>query len=317
MRPPIKAFLMNRIGDVGLVLALAAIALTFDSLTFDAVFDAAGSTSATLLGLPALEVIGVLLLVGAMGKSAQIGLHTWLADAMEGPTPVSALLHAATMVTAGVFLVARCAPLYAGAPVALDLVAAVGAVTALFAATIALAQTDIKRVVAWSTCSQLGYMFLAAGVAVPAAALFHLFTHAFFKALLFLGAGAVIHALAHEQDLRRMGGLARRMPLTCAAMVIGSLALSGLPRLPGSGRRTSFWKARRGARTGRPGRVLDGPRRGVPDRPVQLAARVPGVRRRGPGAGRRRGGGARAGLVDAVPRARAGRGCLRGGLVGA
>ncbi|MCY4431778.1 MAG: NADH-quinone oxidoreductase subunit L, partial [Rhodospirillales bacterium] len=160
----IKAFLMNRIGDVGLVLALAAIALTFDSLTFDAVFDAAGSTSATLLGLPALEVIGVLLLVGAMGKSAQIGLHTWLADAMEGPTPVSALLHAATMVTAGVFLVARCAPLYAGAPVALDLVAAVGAVTALFAATIALAQTDINRVVAWSTCSQLGYMFLAAGV---------------------------------------------------------------------------------------------------------------------------------------------------------
>lgn len=231
----IKAFLMNRIGDVGVVLALAAIALTFDSLTFDAVFDAAGSTSATLLGLPALEVIGVLLLVGAMGKSAQIGLHTWLADAMEGPTPVSALLHAATMVTAGVFLVARCAPLYAGAPVALDLVAAVGAATALFAATIALAQTDIKRVVAWSTCSQLGYMFLAAGVAVPAAALFHLFTHAFFKALLFLGAGAVIHALAHEQDLRRMGGLARRMPLTCAAMVIGSLALSGLPPFAG------FW----------------------------------------------------------------------------
>ena len=231
----IKAFLMNRIGDVGLVLALAAIALTFESLAFDAVFQAAEATPATLLGLPAPEVIGVLLLVGAMGKSAQIGLHTWLADAMEGPTPVSALLHAATMVTAGVFLVARCAPLYAGAPVALGLVAAVGAATALFAATIALAQTDIKRVVAWSTCSQLGYMFLAAGVAVPAAALFHLFTHAFFKALLFLGAGAVIHALAHEQDLRRMGGLARRLPLTCAAMVIGSLALSGLPPFAG------FW----------------------------------------------------------------------------
>lgn len=234
----IKAFLMNRIGDVGLVLALAAIALTFESLTFDAVFGGAaeaGAGAATLLGLPALEVIGVLLLVGAMGKSAQIGLHTWLADAMEGPTPVSALLHAATMVTAGVFLVARCAPLYEGAPVATGLVAAVGAATALFAATIALAQTDIKRVVAWSTCSQLGYMFLAAGVAVPAAALFHLFTHAFFKALLFLGAGAVIHALAREQDLRRMGGLARRMPLTCAAMVIGSLALSGLPPFAG------FW----------------------------------------------------------------------------
>ena len=232
----IKAFLMNRIGDVGLVLALAAIALTFESLTFDAVFGgAADAGSATLLGLPALEVIGVLLLVGAMGKSAQIGLHTWLADAMEGPTPVSALLHAATMVTAGVFLVARCAPLYEGAPVAMGLVAVVGAATALFAATIALAQTDIKRVVAWSTCSQLGYMFLAAGVAVPAAALFHLFTHAFFKALLFLGAGAVIHALAHEQDLRRMGGLARRMPLTCTAMVVGSLALSGLPPFAG------FW----------------------------------------------------------------------------
>ncbi len=231
----VKAFLMNRIGDVGLVLALAAIVLAFDSLAFDAVFEAAGSGPATLFGLPAAEIVGVLLLIGAMGKSAQIGLHTWLADAMEGPTPVSALLHAATMVTAGVFLVARCAPLYADAPVALGLVAAVGAATALFAATVALAQHDIKRVVAWSTCSQLGYMFLAAGVAAPAAAVFHLLTHAGFKALLFLGAGAVIHALAHEQDLRRMGGLARRMPLTCAGMVIGSLALSGLPPFAG------FW----------------------------------------------------------------------------
>ncbi len=231
----IKAFLMNRIGDVGLVLALAAIALTFDSLAFDAVFAAPGPASATLLGLPALEVIGVLLLIGAMGKSAQIGLHTWLADAMEGPTPVSALLHAATMVTAGVFLVARCAPLYAEAPVALGLVAAVGAATALFAATIALAQHDIKRVVAWSTCSQLGYMFLAVGVAAPSAAVFHLFTHAFFKALLFLGAGAVIHALAEEQDLRRMGGLARKLPFTCTAMAVGSLALTGVPPFAG------FW----------------------------------------------------------------------------
>ena len=231
----IKAFLMNRIGDVGLVLALAAIAFTFGSLNFDPVFRAAGSGPHVILGLPAQEVIGVLLLVGAMGKSAQIGLHTWLADAMEGPTPVSALLHAATMVTAGVFLVARCTPLYAEAPFALGLVAAVGAATALFAATIALAQTDIKRVVAWSTCSQLGYMFLAVGVAAPAAGLFHLFTHAFFKALLFLGAGAVIHALADEQDLRRMGGLARKMPFTCVAIVIGTLALSGLPPFAG------FW----------------------------------------------------------------------------
>ncbi len=231
----IKAFLMNRIGDVGLVLALAAIASTFGSLNFDPVFEAVGSGPHLILGFPAQEVIGVLLLVGAMGKSAQIGLHTWLADAMEGPTPVSALLHAATMVTAGVFLVARCTPLYADAPVALGLVAAVGAATALFAATIALAQTDIKRVVAWSTCSQLGYMFLAVGVAAPAAGLFHLFTHAFFKALLFLGAGAVIHALADEQDLRRMGGLARKMPFTCVAMGVGTLALSGLPPFAG------FW----------------------------------------------------------------------------
>ncbi len=231
----IKAFLMNRIGDMGFVLALAAIAYTFESLTFDTVFGAAAPNVPTLLGLPALEVIGVLLLIGAMGKSAQIGLHTWLADAMEGPTPVSALLHAATMVTAGVFLVARCAPLYEGAPVALGLVAVVGAATALFAATIALAQHDIKRIVAWSTCSQLGYMFLALGVAAPAAGIFHLFTHAFFKALLFLGAGAVIHALAHEQDLRQMGGLRRKLPFTFAAMVIGSLALSGVPPFAG------FW----------------------------------------------------------------------------
>ncbi len=232
----IKAFLVNRIGDVGLVIGLAALLAVFGSFSFDDIFaDVDRVGSETLLGFPALEVIAFLLFAGAMGKSAQIGLHTWLPDAMEGPTPVSALIHAATMVTAGVFLVARCAPLYEAAPFALGAVVVVGAATALFAGTVALVQTDIKRVIAWSTCSQLGYMFLACGVTAHASALFHLFTHACFKALLFLGAGAVIHALDDEQDMRRMGGLARALPVTCAGMAVGSLALSGIPPFAG------FW----------------------------------------------------------------------------
>jgi len=170
----------------------------------------------------------LLLFVGAMGKSAQIGLHTWLPDAMEGPTPVSALIHAATMVTAGVFLVCRCSPLFEHAPVALEFVTFIGATTAFFAASVGLFQNDIKRVIAYSTCSQLGYMFVGAGVSAYGSAMFHLFTHAFFKALLFLAAGSVIHAMHHEQDMRKMGGLARAIPITWALMLIGNLALTGV-----------------------------------------------------------------------------------------
>ncbi len=175
-----------------------------------------------------LTCICLLLFMGAMGKSAQFLLHTWLPDAMEGPTPVSALIHAATMVTAGVFMVARLSPLFEYAPIALMVVTAVGAVTAFFAATVGLVQNDIKRVIAYSTCSQLGYMFVACGVGAYAAGIFHLFTHAFFKALLFLGAGSVIHAMHHEQDMRRMGGLAPHIRITWAMMLIGTLALTGV-----------------------------------------------------------------------------------------
>ena len=182
---------------------------------------------------PAFEVIGVLLFIGAMGKSAQIGLHVWLPDAMEGPTPVSALIHAATMVTAGVFLMARMSPLMEYAPFALGLVTFIGATTALFAATIGCAQNDIKRVIAYSTCSQLGYMFVAAGVGAFQVSIFHLITHAFFKALLFLCAGSVIHAMSDEQDMRKMGGLWRLIPWTCAVMWIGNLALAGIPPFAG------------------------------------------------------------------------------------
>ena len=178
-------------------------------------------------------MICILLFIGAMGKSAQIGLHTWLPDAMEGPTPVSALIHAATMVTAGVFLVARCSPLFEHATTALGFVTFIGASTAFFAATIGLVQNDIKRVIAYSTCSQLGYMFFACGVSAYAAGIFHLYTHAFFKALLFLGAGSVIHAMSDEQDMRKMGGIWRQMPITYAVMWIGSLALAGIPFFAG------------------------------------------------------------------------------------
>ncbi|MEX1147615.1 MAG: NADH-quinone oxidoreductase subunit L [Sphingomonadales bacterium] len=234
----IKAFLVNRVGDVGLALGIFAIFMVFGTLDFDAVFSAAPEVlgqSFTFIGmeLDVLTTICILLFIGAMGKSAQLGLHTWLPDAMEGPTPVSALIHAATMVTAGVFLVCRASPLFELAPVALAVVAIVGATTAIFAATVGLVQNDIKRVIAYSTCSQLGYMFFAIGVSAYGAAMFHLFTHAFFKALLFLGAGSVIHAMSNEQDMRRMGGIWRMVPFTYAMMLVGTLALTGVPFFAG------------------------------------------------------------------------------------
>ncbi|MEO1090806.1 MAG: NADH-quinone oxidoreductase subunit L [Pseudomonadota bacterium] len=233
-----KAFIVNRVGDFALLLGLAGIFFVFDSLDFDTVFAAAptyADTTIVLFGmaLPTLDVLCILLFIGAMGKSAQLGLHTWLPDAMEGPTPVSALIHAATMVTAGVFLVARVSPMMEYAPIALAMVTIVGASTAFFAATIALTQNDIKRVIAYSTCSQLGYMFFACGVGAYSAGIFHLFTHAFFKALLFLGAGSVIHAMSDEQDMRRMGGIWRQLKFTYAVMWIGSLALVGMPVFAG------------------------------------------------------------------------------------
>ena len=234
----IKAFLVNRVGDFGFALGIFATFVIFGSLDFDTVFGKAPSavgTTINFLGwqVPSLTIACALLFVGAMGKSAQLGLHTWLPDAMEGPTPVSALIHAATMVTAGVFMVCRLSPMFEYAPTALAIVGIIGGTTAIFAASIGMAQNDIKRVVAYSTCSQLGYMFFAAGVSAYAAAMFHLFTHAFFKALLFLGSGSVIHAMSGEQDMRRMGGLWRKIPYTYAVMWIGSLSLCGIPFFAG------------------------------------------------------------------------------------
>jgi NADH-quinone oxidoreductase subunit L len=229
----IKAFVVNRVGDFGFMLGILAIFLTFGAMDFDTVFsnasDHAGQTF-NFLGydVDVLTTITMLLFIGAMGKSAQLGLHTWLPDAMEGPTPVSALIHAATMVTAGVFMVARCSPLFELAPFTLAVVTFVGASTAIFAATVGLVQNDIKRVIAYSTCSQLGYMFFALGVSAYGAAIFHLFTHAFFKALLFLGSGSVIHGMSDEQDMRKMGGIWKHMKGTYALMWIGSLALIGI-----------------------------------------------------------------------------------------
>jgi NADH-quinone oxidoreductase subunit L len=229
----IKAFIVNRVGDFGFALGIFGVFFIFHTLDFDTVFAAApGMVGKTFIfaGHPVdiLTTLCLLLFVGAMGKSAQIGLHTWLPDAMEGPTPVSALIHAATMVTAGVFLVCRCSPLYELAPTALAFVTFIGATTAFFAASVGLFQNDIKRVIAYSTCSQLGYMFAAAGVSAYGGAMFHLFTHAFFKALLFLSAGAVIDAMHHEQDMRKMGGLWKQIPFTWAMMLIGNLALTGV-----------------------------------------------------------------------------------------
>ena len=229
----IKAFVVNRIGDVGLALGMFAIFFTVDSINFSDIFAAAPAIADTQLTFlwrdwNAAEVIAFLLFVGAMGKSAQLILHTWLPDAMEGPTPVSALIHAATMVTAGVFLVCRMSPIMEFAPMATGFIVFLGASTAFFAATVGLVQNDIKRVIAYSTCSQLGYMFVAAGVGVYSAAMFHLLTHAFFKAMLFLGAGSVIHAMHHEQDMRNYGGLRKKIPYTFAAMMIGTLAITGV-----------------------------------------------------------------------------------------
>ena len=229
----IKAFVVNRIGDFGFMLGIFAVFVLFGTLDFTPVFAAApemAGKSIDFLGWhpDALTLAGLLLLMGAMGKSAQLGLHTWLPDAMEGPTPVSALIHAATMVTAGVFMLCRLSPMLEYAPVVLNVVVVVGASTAIFAATIGLAQTDIKRVIAYSTCSQLGYMFFAAGLSAYPAAMFHLMTHAFFKALLFLTAGSVIHALAGEQDMRKMGGLWKLIPITYGLMWIGNLSLAGI-----------------------------------------------------------------------------------------
>lgn len=234
----IKAFLVNRVGDFGFALGIFATYVLFDSIQFDTIFAAApsmGMAKLTFLGheFHALTLICVLLFIGCMGKSAQFGLHTWLPDAMEGPTPVSALIHAATMVTAGVFLAARCSPLFELAPVAKEVMTVIGALTAFFAATVALTQNDIKKVIAYSTCSQLGYMFFACGVGAYAAAIFHLMTHAFFKALLFLSAGAVIHAVDGEQDMRKMGGLWNKIPITYSYMWIGNLALAGIPFFAG------------------------------------------------------------------------------------
>ena len=229
----IKAMIVNRIGDLSFVVGIALVFLTFGSVEFPAIFGQIGQHQNDLYhvfgaDLRAYEVIGFLLFIGAMGKSAQIGLHTWLPDAMEGPTPVSALIHAATMVTAGVFLMARMSPIMSFAPYALGFVTIIGGTTALFAATIGCAQFDIKRVIAYSTCSQLGYMFVGAGVAAFQTSMFHLFTHAFFKALLFLSAGSVIHAVSGEQDMRKMGGLWKLIPITYAMFWIGSLALGGV-----------------------------------------------------------------------------------------
>ena len=229
----IKAFVVNRVGDLGFMLGIFGTYLVFDTVSIPEILRAAPTMTGSTIGFlwfraDTLTVLCLLLFLGAMGKSAQLGLHTWLPDAMEGPTPVSALIHAATMVTAGVFMVCRLSPMFEAAPAALAVVTAVGAATCLFAATVGLVQNDIKRVIAYSTCSQLGYMFFAAGVGAYGAAMFHLFTHAFFKALLFLGAGSVIHAMHHEQDMRFYGGLRKSIPLTFWAMMAGTLAITGV-----------------------------------------------------------------------------------------
>ena len=250
-----KAFVVNRVGDFGFALGILAVFALFGTVQFDEIFKLApamADTQIMFLGfsVPALELVSILLFIGAMGKSAQLGLHTWLPDAMEGPTPVSALIHAATMVTAGVFMVCRLSPVIEYAPVALDIITIVGALTAIFAATVGMTQFDIKRVIAYSTCSQLGYMFFAAGVSAYPAAMFHLTTHAFFKALLFLGAGSVIHALSDEQDLRKMGGIWRQVPVTYAMMWIGSLALAGFPFFAGFYSKDMILEAAFAAHTG-------------------------------------------------------------------
>jgi NADH-quinone oxidoreductase subunit L len=229
----IKAFVVNRVGDLGFMMGIFGTFLVFGTVSIPAILHAAPGMAGSTIGFlgyrfETMTVLCILLFIGAMGKSAQLGLHTWLPDAMEGPTPVSALIHAATMVTAGVFMVCRLSPMFQVSETAMTVVTYVGAATCFFAATIGTTQWDIKRVIAYSTCSQLGYMFVAAGVGAPGAAMFHLFTHAFFKALLFLGAGSVIHAMHHEQDMRYYGGLRKQIPLTYWAMMAGTLAITGV-----------------------------------------------------------------------------------------
>ncbi len=229
----IKAFVVNRVGDLGFMLGIFGTYLVFQTTSIPEILEASPAMSGATIGflgmrLNTMDILCILLFIGAMGKSAQLGLHTWLPDAMEGPTPVSALIHAATMVTAGVFMVCRLSPMFEAAPVALMVVTVVGAATCFFAATIGTTQWDIKRVIAYSTCSQLGYMFFAAGVGAYGVAMFHLFTHAFFKALLFLGAGSVIHAMHHEQDMRYYGALRKEIPITFWAMMAGTLAITGV-----------------------------------------------------------------------------------------
>ena len=228
-----KAFVVNRVGDLGFMMGIFGTFLVFGTVSIPAILTAAPGMAGSTIGFlgyrfDTMTVLCILLFIGAMGKSAQLGLHTWLPDAMEGPTPVSALIHAATMVTAGVFMVCRLSPMFQTSETAMHVVTYVGAATLFFAATIGTTQWDIKRVIAYSTCSQLGYMFVAAGVGAPGAAMFHLFTHAFFKALLFLGAGSVIHAMHHEQDMRFYGGLRKHIPLTFWAMMMGTLAITGV-----------------------------------------------------------------------------------------
>ena len=234
----VKAFLVNRVGDLGFILGLIFVYTYFDTIMFERIFELAPSMIDENIvvfdnKLNVIELSCFLLFIGAMGKSAQLFLHTWLPDAMEGPTPVSALIHAATMVTAGVFMVCKLSPLFEYAPNVLTFITLIGALTALFASTIALTQFDIKRVIAYSTCSQLGYMFFAVGLSAYPAAMFHLTTHAFFKALLFLGAGSVIHGLSNEQDMRKMGGCFKKLPVTYILIWIGSLALAGIPFFAG------------------------------------------------------------------------------------
>ena len=234
----IKAFIVNRVGDFGFALGIFLVFYIFGTVNYDEVFNQVSTykeKNLFFLGFDvnSINLICFLLFIGAMGKSAQIFLHTWLPDAMEGPTPVSALIHAATMVTAGVFLVVRCSPIYEYSPIILNFITIIGMTTALFAATVALVQNDIKKIIAYSTCSQLGYMFFATGVGAYNVAMFHLFTHAFFKALLFLGAGSVIHSFHDEQDINKMGGVYKQLPYTYVLMIVGTLALTGFPFLSG------------------------------------------------------------------------------------
>jgi NADH-quinone oxidoreductase subunit L len=295
-----KAFVVNRVGDAGFLVGIFLLYTTFGTLTYAEIFHQAEGlhgqlTEPALGGLSLVTWITLALFFGAIGKSAQLPLYVWLPDAMEGPTPVSALIHAATMVTAGVYMVARSSPLYNLAPTTLGLVATVGAITAIFAATIACVQNDIKRVIAYSTISQLGYMFLGAGVGAYASGIFHLYTHAFFKALLFLGAGAVIHALHHEQDIQRMGGLRPHMKVTAYTFLAGALANAGIFPLAG------FWSKDEILFAAFSGRVQRGALRalgagaggGVPDRLLHGPAVLPYLRRPIPGGSPSRGARAR------------------------